>query len=361
MSTNHDMIFTFLAQGVDTLEVCYYLDMRKPNFSFEKLMAMRDSIGRGKKKDGIAITFGGRDFFLNAGGTSSGFPFLIRDNDFIIQFGEFNSPSFSVKFLSKALWHKGYRAMHEEFLDWAGSMNLKPRKSETISRADLCFDYELINKAFGEKNFVSSFHRDCKFRSFGEDETYKFGVGTCVRVYNKSSEIIKSGKTWFYPIWGGLSDNVWRIEWQLNNAYLKERGLRTLEDFDKSIGFILGLLCEHHTSLRTITSDTNRSRWPVHPLWLDLREQISAFGQQPIRALPNYRAHYPERVQRNIISMMGYLKSIAALSSLYDDAPPQGFHETLRNVSQHLNRIYDPVSWQQDVQHKMDKLRFSDV
>ncbi|MDD2325000.1 MAG: hypothetical protein PHW63_03175 [Alphaproteobacteria bacterium] len=362
MSTNHDMIFTFLAQGVDTLEVCYYLDTRNPAFSFEKLAAVRDGMDRQKYKDGKKITLGGKDFLLKAGGTSSGFPFMMRDNDFIIQFGEFNNPSFSVKFLSNALWHKGYRAMHEDFLVWAAGVGLYMRKTETISRVDLCLDYELINKAFGEENFVSSFHRDCKFRSFGEDETYKFGVGTCVRIYNKSNEIkAKSGKTWFYPIWGGLTDNVWRIEWQLNNDYLKQRGIRTLADFEKSIGFVIGLLCEYHTSLRTITSDTNRARWPMHPLWLDVRERFSTLGMQPIKAASKLRDHYPERVQSIVISMMGNIKAIAALTSVYDDTPPQGFQETLTNINGQLRRIYDPLSWQQDVQKKMDKLRLADV
>lgn len=362
MSTNHDTTFNFLTQGVDTMEVCYYLDTHKPAFSFEKLAAMRDGIDRRKEKDGKKITLGGRDFLLKAGGTSSGFPFMIRDNDFIIQFGEFNNPSFSVKFLSRSLWHKGYPAMHDEFLDWARSQNLMPRKRETLSRVDLCLDYELINKDFGEENFVSSFHRDCKFRNFGEDETYKFGVGTCVRVYNKSAEIKdSSGKTWFYSIWNGVIDNVWRIEWQLNNAYLKKRGVRTLDDFEKSIGFVLGLLCEYHTSLRTVTSDTNRSRWPVHPLWLDARERFSALGMQPIKAASRLRDHYPERVQGIIVSMMGNIKAIAALTSVYDDTPPQGFQQTLTNINGQLHRIYDPLSWQQDVQKKMDKLRLADV
>jgi hypothetical protein len=92
-----------------------------------------------------------------------------------------------------------------------------------------------------------------------------------IQLYQKSDEITeKSQKTWMYKLWSQAGykgrEDVWRIELRFSRDYLKERGIYEFEDFEVNQE---KLLCEALKSRRLCdrTSDSNRRRWPVHPMW----------------------------------------------------------------------------------------------
>ncbi|HAX91380.1 MAG TPA: hypothetical protein DCY07_04130 [Rhodospirillaceae bacterium] len=355
------MDFKFLTHGFDTAEICYYLDMNKPAFDLDKLVVKRDGMEKKKRHKGALIELGGKEFLLKAHGSGSGYPFIISNPDSIIQFGEFNNPSFSVKFSSDALWHKGLDVLHKDFLSWSAALGLVQLREESLSRIDVCFDYASSEPDFDEKNFITCFRKDRKYRGHRKPETLAFGTGTMLRMYDKAKEIRESSqKEWFYDIWG-QSENVWRIEWQFRNEMLRQVGITTLKDMDRSIGFLLNFFCNEHTSIRLPSDDSNSSRWPIHPLWLDLQERVKVYGQQKPSPRQLDMNKIPEKIQRNIISMMGYLKHIAALSSLYEQTPPQSYFDISKNVRAALNQLHDSLTWQSDVQARMDQERLKNV
>ncbi|MGE0109204.1 MAG: hypothetical protein AB7S81_05485 [Bdellovibrionales bacterium] len=222
--------FKYLTSGIDTLEVSFYLrrhmsENRFPDFT--TLAAMKEEIRAQKnRKGGKVIQFGDQEFLLRGHGTNTGFPFFMENEHFKIGFGEFNKPNFSVKFSCEDLWHKGWRGPVEGFVDLVISAGFAPYQSEIISRVDFAFDYMIPHVDFDEDSFYTLAINDGRIRKRGKTQTMRFGSDDVVlRVYNKSDEINeKSGKTWFYPIWGGISDNVWRIEWQFRGTRLREIG-----------------------------------------------------------------------------------------------------------------------------------------
>ena len=53
-----------------------------------------------------------------------------------------------------------------------------------------------------------------------------------------------------HPLWGGQTENVWRVEWQVRKETLKRFGLRSFQDLFEGYGDVLRYLVAEHTSLR---------------------------------------------------------------------------------------------------------------
>lgn len=271
------MNFQFLISGSDTIECAYYL-LPTDDFKldFIELAAQKESMVRAKTTKPKPIQLGSEEFLFSSHGTSSGYPFVIENDAFMIQFGEYNRPNFFVKFRSIALWHYGAFALHKRFLDWATSVGMMQSQPERLSRVDYAFDYHLPVLDFDENNFLSQSTKDSQYRKDGILQTLKFGTDNVVlRIYNKVDEINeKSQKTWFFKLWG-MDKDVWRVEWQVRKDQLRMLGITSFESLNERQGDLLRLLVKEHTTLRLKTNDSNRSRWPLHPLWLDLIERVN--------------------------------------------------------------------------------------
>jgi hypothetical protein len=291
-------------------------------------------------------------------GSSSGFPFVITNQDFTIAFGEFNNPSFFVKFRSLALWREGAMAMHRRFMQWTQELGLVPIKPESLSRVDFSFDYHLPHIDFDEDSFVSLASKDTQYRKDGRIQTFKLGESDIVlRMYDKIAEIEEqSGKSWFFELWG-ISENVWRIEWQVRKTILKRFGIRTFTDLADGQGDVLRYLATEHSSLRNKSGDSNRSRWPLHPLWLDLQEQIQKLESLGVYREIDQQAILNERLMRMAISMYGYLKRIAAVHCLQTGQPMISNTEALQRFENLLASVHEPMTWQNDVSERIDSIR----
>jgi hypothetical protein len=84
-----------LLQGYDTIECAYYLAFDHGCLlNFEQLTAAKEALRQLKIRKQKPIKLGNEEFLLAPHGTASGYPFLIENEAFSIQFGEFNRPSF---------------------------------------------------------------------------------------------------------------------------------------------------------------------------------------------------------------------------------------------------------------------------
>ncbi|MEQ9446599.1 MAG: hypothetical protein RJS98_13620 [Rhodospirillaceae bacterium] len=269
--------FKYLLFGHDTVEACFYLlPAANCQLDFASLTAKRDSLRSARFREPSVVSIGGKDFLLQPYGSSSGYPLVLTCPEFHVQFGENNNPPFYVKFLSEALWQYGTKGLVEKFLSWSIQAGFHQDKPETLSRVDFSFDYSIPEVDFDNDAVVSLCQKDSLHRMQGKLQTMTFGRGDIVsRIYDKSAEIKeKSQKTWFYDLWE-QTENVWRIEWQARKTLLKRFGLKTFEDLEDGQGDSLSYLSEAHDSLRKPTSDTNRSRWPLHQLWHNLLGKIA--------------------------------------------------------------------------------------
>jgi hypothetical protein len=348
--------------GHDTIEVAYYLRAgRDTTFDFDRLIGLRDSLKESKSRNPYLVKLGSEEFLLASHGTRSGYPLLLENESFSVQCGQFNQPSFFVTFRSIALWHIGLDALHERFLDWADSVGLAVAQAEKVSRMDYAFDYHLPELDFDEDNFVTDFVKDNQHRKNRTVQTFRMGQGDLVlRCYNKSDEIIESSsKTWLYEMWGRETD-VWRIEWQARKEWLREYGIKTISDLNANQGGLLQSLVNDHTKLCIKSGDSNRSRWLLHPLWMDLQEQVEKLPSLGVERDLNMDALLDERFMRISISVYGYLKRAAAIRSLQGNTAPASLERAIGFLSRQVNRIHDPLTWESDVQRRMNEMRLGE-
>ncbi len=356
------MTYSLLLSGHDTIECAYYL---APGIGcqldYERLAVEKEALRQSKSRHPKAIKLGCEEFLLAGHGTKSGYPFLIENDSFSIQFGEFNQPNFFVTFRSRALWHQSAQGLHDRFLTWAKSVGMFAYLPERLSRVDFSFDYHLPAIDFDEDSFVSNFAKDNQHRKHGKVQTFRFGEGDlALRVYNKCDEIQESSaKTWFFDLWG-MDKEVWRIEWQTRKEWLRRIGIKTFEDLKERQGDLLRLLVNDHTTLRIKTEDSNRSRWPLHSLWQDLQERVGQMeGLGVVREL-DVPALLDERQRRLAISVYGYLKRIAAIQCLQGGLPKMSHRNAIGHLGIMLNHVHDQITWETDVERRITEMRLGE-
>lgn len=350
----------FLLFGHDTVECAYFLaPMGQSRLDFQHLAVEKESLRASKSRHPTALHLGSEEFLLATHGTGSGYPFLLENDSFSVQCGEFNKPNFFVTFRSFALWQFGAVALHKRFLKWAASVGLSPYRPESLSRVDFTFDYSIPSRDFDEDNFVTSFVADNRHRKNRQAQTFRFGAGQLLlRTYDKCAEIsAQSAKTWFHDLWGGEQENVWRFEWQARKEWLRRFGIRTFIDLEERQGDLLRVLTHDHTSLRIKGADSNRSRWAMHPLWLDLQRRVADLGGLGIVREVDPVALLDERLTHIAISVYGHLKRIAAIEGLQKGRIEIGLQDSVNVLQQKLNRLHDPLSWGNDVERRMTEMR----
>lgn len=221
----------FLIFGHDTVECSYYASPRSAcAIDFDKLAAAREGLRLAAQKEDREIELGGAAFLLRPNGTQTGYPFVISNPDMTICLGPNNDPAFFVKYHSAALWRQGIAALHAKFGAWLHAIGFETYKAETLARVDLTFDYLVPDVDFDEEAFVSLATKDAQHRSRGSIQGLRFGQDDVVlRIYDKVAEIEEqSHKTWFFPLWG-VSNDVWRIDWQVRKDMLHRFSIRSIE------------------------------------------------------------------------------------------------------------------------------------
>lgn len=325
---------------------------------FGLLAELKESIRQSKKKAPVPVEIAGTGFMLQPYGTASGFTFVLENEDFKIECGEYNKPNFFVTFRSQALWRESAWLLHDKFLKWAASAGFRPYREESLSRVDYCFDYHLPQVDFNEDSFKSRSSKDSQYRENGKVQTFSFGKGDIVlRVYDKVAEILQqSHKVWFYTMWG-MEEDVWRIEWQVRKTILKNHDINTLDDLKDQQGDLLRYLCTDHDSLRVPTDDSNASRWPLHPLWQDLQQQIANLNNLGVYRVVGRPAALDIRMERMAISVYGYLKRVAAVRCVQTNKETLDMDDAIKYLTRHLHRLNEPIAWEDAVEKRINEIR----
>lgn len=349
-----------LLSGIDTIDCAYYLrPSTNCQLDFAALGLVREAQLAAKRPEHATVSLGATDFLLSPRGTTSGYPYLMENADTRVQFGEFNNPGFFVTYPSYALWQKGAQVLHRQFSEWADTMGLAAGRSEGLSRVDFAFDFHLPSIDFDEDCFVTQASKDAQHRKDRKVQTFGMGEGDIVlRVYDKCAEIReKSKKTWFYELWGGQSEQVWRIEFQVRKGVLKRFGVRTFQDLFDGSGDVLRFLVHEHTTLRVRQGDSNRSRWPLHPLWVMLQEHVATLQAQGVVREVDPDERLLEQLLRLAISVEGYIKRSAAIECVRRGGELLSHEQAIEAFESFLRQVHDPLTWPTDVMKRADQVR----
>lgn len=343
--------------GVDTAEICYSLEWpADADLSFEGLLAERDH-ARKVRKAQPTVDCGGKSFLLMPHGARNGYPLILIGKDMTLKCGANNSPSFTVEFRSHALWKFGLNALHRDFLEWASVVGLIEIAPEKITRADVAFDFFLPALDFDEEHFVSRAESDAKYRSHRQVNGFQFGRDAVVlRCYDKVAEIAaQSDKTWLFKLWG-MESGVWRAEAQVRKKVLRRFGIKTVDDLQASAGDLLRYCLTEHTSLRRPTADTNRSRWPFHPVWESILREVEQFDSTGIYREGINPVDLAEREVRLAIALHGYLKGCAAIQQFRSGRYP-GLSWALDRMGALVHSVHEELAFRADVSRRVEKLK----
>ncbi|TAJ09477.1 MAG: hypothetical protein EPO61_05295 [Nitrospirae bacterium] len=354
--------YKLLLHGIDTVQCAYFLvSPPAQGIPFAHLGMEKEMLRHSKSREPKAVTLGGMEFMLHPYGSPSGYPFVLTNEDFKIELGEFNTPSCFVTFRSQGLWRDTAAGLHEKFLRWGMALGLVPHRPEGLSRVDFSFDYHVPTVDFTADAFVSLSTKDSQHRENGTMQTFTLGKGDIVlRVYDKVAEVNqKSAKVWFYDLWG-QSEHVWRIEWQVRKPLLRSAGITTMTDLYTHQGTLLRYLAEEHDTLRCPTSDSNRSRWPLHPLWEDLQQRIRALPTLEHRIQDGQFAVLEERLMRMTISIYGYLKRIAAMECVQNRQPMLTVEEAIAHLGTRVHKVHERMTWEADVRHRIKAIELGE-
>jgi len=236
----------------------------------------------------------------------NGIPFYsykLSCNDFLVYFMDKevkNTSPIKVRFLSSYLWSIGFEKAVKEFLNWLNGLELSITTTK-LSRIDICVDSDetpftkedvekVVTRARGKANhFVNDeYYNGSQFSGF----TIGRGDPLLARVYNKTLEVKKSQKVWFFDLWKEHlwdgSQPVWRVEFQIRRKCLKEFGVNSIDDFFLKENNIWSYLTYEWLTLRIPSSDKNKARWLLDSRWTivqnaDLKQLFSPAIRQKVK------------------------------------------------------------------------------
>lgn len=209
------------------------------------------------------------------------FPYALEDNCFRIQLSRNRAKSMPmayVKISSEYLTHKSVNDIVSDLtsvLSVLGVLESPPK----VSRIDLFVD-------FASNEDMESWKRDAwvtraedinQYSVKGVFSGWTIGLGSpmSARLYNKLLEIVTSKKGYLVPLWNEAGWNgetpIWRLEFEFKRDILSQLDVQALSVALQNLNGLWSYATTDWLKL-TIPSetDTNRSRWPIHPLWICL-------------------------------------------------------------------------------------------
>lgn len=211
------------------------------------------------------------------------FAFILSDPWFRLELSSLAAvaaPLAYCKLASEALTFEGPKAVEKELRTIIEALG-DPEDEANVSRADLCVDF-VTDTDIGtlkETDWVSrarNFSQHSVARQFSGWSVGQGGNLSC-RLYNKTLEIEKSGKTYMFDIWRDMGwdgeQTVWRLEFQFRRESLRELQVKTFSQFLEQLGGLWRYASGQWLRL-TIPSETDatQSRWPLHPMWETLTQ-----------------------------------------------------------------------------------------
>lgn len=346
-----------LLSGLDSLYVSCFLDMKSGGrLDWDDLLYRKEKLKQARRDEVVEIELGSERFALQPYSRPR-YKLTLRNDAFEIALAELMQPCCYVQCFSRALWQEGFAGLLDRLTGWIASMGFTPIRPHGVSRADWAFDYDLPVVDFTTDHVTSRAAKDSTWRQSRNVQTLSFGTGDIVvRLYDKVAEIEQaSDKAWFHELWG-QQENVWRIEFQVRSERLKAAGIRSTDNIGDLQSDLLRELATGHTQLRRPSTDSNRSRWPLHPLWRALQADIAALPQTGLVRHLDPRLPLDWRTRKISQSIYGQLKGLAATHSIRTgDGVPMSLNDLLDRLPGFLEPFHDEQTWNDQIDARITK------
>lgn len=354
-----DLKHRLLLSGIDSLYVSYAFDPTTSLIDWDALAFRKEQLRTNRSSSKNEIELGSEMFWLMPYGKHP-YTYVLSNKGYELRLSERMHPCCHVQFFSEALWDEGPNNLLERIGAWARSLGLTETRDQVVSRVDWAFDFSVPAIDFEPEHFVSRARKNARWAEDGKLQTIQFGTGDIVvRVYNKVAEIEQaSDKAFFFDLWG-QKENVWRVEFQVRRGAMKPFGIKTPADLQDFQWDILHHLAHDHTTLREPSGDGNRSRWPLHPLWVALQHEIAHRERTGLMGSIDPKTSVEWRIHGQKKSLYGNLKGIAALLSIRDERQsPMSFDELIGSLKPELNDNHNPEIWEADIQDRMTRFNY---
>lgn len=240
-----------------------------------------------------------------------------------------NLPNVYVSPNAKSLWTRGVDQVVDSITNLIAELGGEVAMVQ-VSRVDLAADYDLgagLSLDFLRSHCVSRTRSTQHYEENGQLETFYLGRKKSpiqARFYDKLKLVDKRIESSFFrPIWGP-TQNVWRVEFQVRRATLRQFDINSIDDLKAKAGGLWTHLTEQWLSLR-IPDNTNTKRRTLDPWWGDVQRLAELFGPSCVLCrtsidIPKVDAAW------YIARIAGCLPSIAARLGISD------FEQMLRRV-----------------------------
>lgn len=274
---------------------------------------------------GIPFELGDEILHMRPHGAKGGVRWVLSGADFLLMI---RSPKMewclTVRYLAAGLWQHGVEDLRNRvaMAFWAEEKHNYDQVRCRASRADFAFDF--YSPAFSSEftpalaaNVVT--HSSTKVRQkllagtysrggMGETLTIGSKVGLEVEVYDKTKEIREaSGKDWMHTIWaekldGEVPENdVWRLEIRMGKEFLRDRDCWHYSDITRCLPELLAEALYTRRLAAPRGGDTNRARWPLHPLWTLAYQARGAGHMLPLgRQISMKRSHLQKQLRKQV-------------------------------------------------------------
>lgn len=352
-------------KGFDALDVAF------PSHLPEKLIAKLDRAKTIATNDGQpkAIQINGVRLSVAPTGAKGGYAYRCDTG----RFGEvwfFKKPSgrdpwgTRVSVSSAQLALRGLKRVREHLESVLETLGIGfQRGTESIARVDFALDFlfptfELISDYFVmSSRFGKMRHADLiTYKEAGNSSrttsvTVGKNPGRQIIIYDKRLEVITKRKLHWIEIWNGLrkqnklppinlkkpeESRIWRVELRAYKRHLKEDwGVSTWYELQQKLPYIYRALLRD-VRYTAPSEDTNRSRWPDHPLWNRVKiETDRLFDELEPLVSEEYlhRIYRHQQIDTHLYQMAGSQIALAAIRGI-DDAHLEHFvYRTAKNIT----------------------------
>lgn len=295
--------------ALDTLEVS-----ARGKISLEVLEEIDKAKERARLSEGKEEIFLGKERFLVLPHGAGMYRYLLQGRNYDLKLTPSDKiPSLGARIKAISLYEIGAEKALEGVYEMVGRIG---RFTEIkVKRLDLCSDFQGWEPKVSDlARFVCRAKKTGLYLESGRLNYIRFGQKNMLaRLYNKSEEIKKSGKTWLISVWKetGLYEEkkaVWRLEIQFRRQMLACLNIETPEEALSSLGGIwqFGL---SWLEFKKPSKAKQKTRWPLDRRWKALKE--ASFKGRP--CLSVRKAKREADKERLIRGFGGYLTSLAAI------------------------------------------------
>ena len=306
-----------LRTAIDSLYLSYHGELSDEMFArLEELKeAAQDDEEEEQAKAQITI---GNHLFAVASHGAGRFRFVLFDDRFRLNISKGSRlPLVYAQISSEYLTAVGVEIAEQELRFVVASLGRVDEFAQ-VSRADLCLDFIPIvpMDQWAVQQWVTRARKKAAYWGTGDRFTgWMIGQGGNIqsRTYDKVLEVAEeSHKTYLYDLWQArgwkADDPVWRQEFQTNRNALKELQVRTVPDLLANLDGLWHYFTEKWLRLAQLDSDSNKSRWPTHPLWEIISKASWGDAAQPALQRIRTASHLPTD-DRLFTAGLGYVAS----------------------------------------------------